>query len=172
MNKNSKYNYYVMTKDKDLLIYNTLNYSFSKILNKDLDKFDSSYNYWGNKPNVELAQAGVIIKEETNEQDLFNMFQLNAIKEKKLVITIVLTSACNFRCAYCFEENFSNKKSNISDENLETIISYVRKNLWKYNEVIISWFGGEPLLYPYVKELIDYATSQNLEIQFLQMLHY
>lgn len=143
--KKSSYNYYCYN-GKNLLIYNTLNGTFSKILHNDISKLKPLKNSRFHVKSDELIEAGVIIPETTDENIQYNAYKHNLLKNNVLSIVIILTSNCNFRCKYCFESNYDFSPEDLSETSVNAIINYIRKNISNYSGLSISWFGGEPLL--------------------------
>lgn len=74
-------------------------------------------------------------------------------------LVISLTNDCNLRCKYCFvgEKNFCKKI--ISKENIDEAIKAVKElaKVKNKKEVFITFFGGEPTLYP---KLIKYSMEK------------
>lgn len=74
-------------------------------------------------------------------------------------LVISLTNDCNLRCKYCFvgEKNFCKKI--IKKEDIDSAIKAVGKlaKVKNKKEVFITFFGGEPTLYP---ELIKYSMEK------------
>lgn len=104
-----------------------------------------------------LVNEGYIVKDddtELREVDLKYMQTCHA--QDELILTILPTEGCNFRCEYCYEEH---KKNVMSKEMQQVLINYVKKNINSYAGLTVSWFGGEPLLYPDVIE--------NLSMEFI-----
>ena len=60
-----------------------------------------------------------------------------------LYLTILPTDNCNFRCVYCYE---TNEEHYMDDQTEKNIIDFVRRNIGKYKNLRLNWFGGEPLL--------------------------
>ena len=92
---------------------------------------------------------------ETNKaQNVLNSYYED--NERKLIITILPTEKCNFRCIYCYENHEISKEKTI---NYPLIIEFIKKQvlLKDFNEVYISWFGGEPLLK--MKEIQSFMNS-------------
>ena len=58
--------------------------------------------------------------------------------------TILPTTACNARCAYCFEAGL--KYESMSDEIVEQTIRYIKATKKEDSAVSFQWFGGEPLM--------------------------
>ena len=57
--------------------------------------------------------------------------------------TIVTTTGCNARCAYCFEKG--TKPVHMNMETAERVAQYIITHRGEHEEVQIDWFGGEPL---------------------------
>ena len=64
------------------------------------------------------------------------------------------TSACNARCYYCFEKGMSH--CNMNMETAKATVDFICSCLSPEDEVLIEWFGGEPLINT---EVIDYITD-------------
>ena len=66
-------------------------------------------------------------------------------KEQKGIgnYTIVTTTGCNARCAYCFEKG--TKPVNMTTETAEKVAQYIINHRGEREKVHFSWFGGEPL---------------------------
>ena len=89
-----------------------------------------------------LIKSGIVCKSEQNEIEALKK-KTQLYNKKQFMITIFVTNACNFRCIYCTQEH---KTKVINEEVLEGIINFIEKNCYIYDEICISWFGGEPLL--------------------------
>lgn len=63
--------------------------------------------------------------------------------------TILPTSGCNARCVYCYQEGM--KRETMSPETVEQTIRFILTS-GRSRPVLLSWFGGEPLLCP---DIID-----------------
>ena len=57
--------------------------------------------------------------------------------------TIVTTTGCNARCAYCFEQGV--KPIHMTMETAEKVAQYILDHRGEHEEVKLRWFGGEPL---------------------------
>lgn len=79
-------------------------------------------------------------------------------------LRISLTDKCNLRCVYCKEED-----ETVEDEYVNNILSFddykfIIKNFKELGVNKIKFIGGEPLLYPYLKDLIYFAKHEcNIE---------
>lgn len=75
--------------------------------------------------------------------------------------TIVLTRACNLRCNFCYVKNAGydiNDKINYND--LKRIVDFCCDSPIKY----IFFTGGEPLLYPYITDILQYIKYKKSSI--------
>lgn len=63
----------------------------------------------------------------------------------KLRLTILPTLSCNLDCPYCYE---TRRDSKMEPQVVSNIKSYVKNKIGNLEELSVSWFGGEPLLYP------------------------
>ncbi len=130
----------VIESDDKYLIFS---YYSGKILAVDKQKFDK-------KTIVDVLQSKKMIGiPKSCPGDYSNYVEL----------VISLTNDCNLRCKYCFvgEKNFHKKI--ISKENIDKALIAVRELAIKKhkNEIFITFFGGEPTLYP---ELIKYSIKK------------
>ncbi len=90
-----------------------------------------------------LMEKGYIINDDIDEQARTELkFFEAAHSNNELLLTILPTEDCNFRCAYCYEEHNIGK---MSREVIERIKLYLKKELPKYKMLQVNWFGGEPL---------------------------
>lgn len=70
-------------------------------------------------------------------------------------VNLHLSEACNYRCKHCFAHFESKRLLNLKE--WESIIDNI---LQDSNIDYINFAGGEPLLYPYLDELIKYTSSK------------
>lgn len=71
-------------------------------------------------------------------------------------LRIVLTTKCNYQCKYCFAEGEKDKQIRIIPiEKLKQIIKISKE--FGINKIKLT--GGEPLLYPQIKELLEYIRK-------------
>ena len=86
-----------------------------------------------------------------HEQELLlNEIEINQALEKykrllndALLLTIMPTESCNFRCPYCYE---AHTPELMSKEILNQIQRFIADQVPCFNYVHIDWFGGEPTL--------------------------
>lgn len=82
-----------------------------------------------------------------NQEDelLFYKAPVQSLREQRnfMHLTVAPTMDCCFRCFYCFEQTKSRKY--MSEDVMDSIIEYV-KNLSGLRRMLLTWFGGEPLM--------------------------
>ena len=66
-----------------------------------------------------------------------------------------LTNRCNMDCGYCMFENYRIKDKELTKEQLFKVI----KELYQLGVRIFYFTGGEPLVYPYFREVIEKILS-------------
>ena len=141
MYKLSKYTHLTELKDS-IALYNSYTENIAQI--KDKQKFQEFFSDFSKYPNFEsLYQDGFIVKKNTDETRMANAKFLKKWANKDLMLTLLPSLECNFRCSYCYE-NFEDRK--FSDQNVKDIELFVKKNISNYSKINIGWFGGEPLL--------------------------
>lgn len=154
--KESKYNIYDMKDLYEGYVFNTLSQAYAKIdkkyfllLRKITSSDEINYNCLNDDEQVlydNMVKNKFVVEDTEDELKLYlrrRAYQVNNNKSLKMVIAPTLQ--CNFGCPYCYEKN-----SNIyMDKNtINEILSYI-ENTFKKNiieRLIISWYGGEPLL--------------------------
>lgn len=86
---------------------------------------------------------------------------------KRITIILKPTSECNFRCSYCYHADTNYERGRMSLELFEEII---QKSVSYYNDIVLIFHGGEPLLMGYdffVKalEIIKKYTTKYINIK-------
>lgn len=91
-----------------------------------------------------LIKGGFIIPDQIDEAECLVDFNKRECSDHKVLdLVICPTYGCNFRCKYCYVD-FKAHKMSLETEN--RIVKYVHRVLPQYQQVNLSWFGGEPLL--------------------------
>ncbi len=91
--------------------------------------------------------------EETDAKEKVKYFE----KEKSLAWAVVeLTESCNFNCMWCYANSGnSSDPKHMSKENLKKLIQTLANSGLKQ----ITFSGGEPTLYPYLKKAVKLAKD-------------
>ncbi|MDR5597866.1 radical SAM/SPASM domain-containing protein [Paenibacillus larvae] len=90
-----------------------------------------------------LFKKGYLVNLEINEFQLGTSQKYNMLSSERTLQLILLTNEdCNFRCTYCYED-FT--KSEMKTDVQLGIIRFLEKNISRYRQLFINWFGGEPL---------------------------
>ena len=77
-----------------------------------------------------------------------------------LFANLELTTACNLRCVHCYN----------TDDHLFLPLEVVKaklKELRQLGTLFVGLSGGEPLLHPHIKEIIDACDEQGIIVQLL-----
>lgn len=79
-----------------------------------------------------------------------------------LLLTIMPTEGCNFRCTYCYEDHVP---TTMTQQMLNQLKAFITEQASRFKSVHISWFGGEPILCK--DTVIEISTLvQTLQTQF------
>jgi uncharacterized protein len=158
-------------KEGDCLLYNTIESSLIKIEKRKVAKTKELLKYGTSNDQlaVELfTRLGYLIPNRKDELCELSIRNLNArYNNRKLLITVLPTFACNLKCIYCFEGTL--KKYIDMNKCVQNKIFELVKALAPYNDKVhVAWFGGEPLLrFDIVsslsKKLIELCKKENVE---------
>ena len=88
--------------------------------------------------------------------------KLKALLNNTLMLTIMPTEGCNFRCPYCYEDH---EIATMTRATLDRIQEYITAQAPRFQHVRINWFGGEPTLCG------DVILETNHLVQDLQKEH-
>ncbi|MBQ7433519.1 MAG: radical SAM protein [Lachnospiraceae bacterium] len=124
------------------LIYNTL---FSSMITLSDSEFIQYKNL--NFSDLDIVEAlidnGFMIPEFINEFERYEYYrhELEDKYSSSAHYTIALTTKCNARCIYCYEEGID--QYDMSFETAEKLANLLCQS---EKEINITWFGGEPLI--------------------------
>lgn len=91
-----------------------------------------------------LLEEGFIVEDRYDEiAAVLERNRLGIQDSNRLDVIIMPNMNCNFSCVYCYE---AHHKSGMEDQTIEQLLSWLHKMIPKFKAVLISWFGGEPLL--------------------------
>lgn len=157
-------NYIIKTEINDKIVFiHTITWSIYAL---DKIEFDNILT------NETMIINKIVIPNYFNEDILAHEVYLKRMTPKQLPTfekiygcVILTTTACNARCAYCYENNIT-KKEVMTLKTAEDIVQYLaEKHHGIKSPLEIQWFGGEPLLN---QTVIDYMVNRfnELDIPF------
>lgn len=140
---------YTFYKDNKYYLYNSLSNCLAEI---DKCLYSTIENGRKNHSIASIAEEMILqlkhmkVIVENDDDEINKIKYINRMRRqnnKRLILTINPTLACNFNCPYCFEISHPNLYMN--DQVEEQIIQYV-KSCNEAKAIDVTWFGGEPLL--------------------------
>jgi len=134
----------------NLLLLNTLTGDLSKIpadFSKNVESILDDPTCVANTLNAQikriLTDKSYIVDDDVDELARAELrYFETAHSTGKLLLTILPTEDCNFRCQYCYEEHNAGK---MTKKVINALKNYVERNLFRYDMLQVNWFGGEPL---------------------------
>ena len=96
---------------------------------------------------VALKNVGALVDDSTNELALFASVAARQRNEAPWKYRILTTTACNARCSYCYEKGAA--LSTLDPDTAEKTAGLIIRNYQTQpTDIVLEWFGGEPLLNP------------------------
>lgn len=156
---NKTYNF-----DDRICIYNSRTGKVLKIQKEEIAK--NILEVKSVTENIEdtLLKNGFWVRDTDNEEDIWQLEYSEMAMDNTLQLVLLPTEMCNFRCRYCYGRF---PKTIMSTQVQEGIINYLKKNINQYKALNISWFGGEPLLFPNIitelsRQMIELCRYRNI----------
>lgn len=162
----------------------------NKILNCDAFTYDLLHNLFcmDVKPAIAefiekhgqdcFVETVSMLERSINNQNLFGISEVTnfdlVLGKKELIeeistasseMELEVTEGCNLRCTYCVhqDENKENRNHGSRQMTRETAlaaIDFLAKNSGKARDIVLSFYGGEPLLnFPLIEESVRYARE-------------
>jgi uncharacterized protein len=104
---------------------------------------------------AELAYNGFIVPANVDELAVAEAMHREVQEQKdSLELILMPNENCNFRCLYCYE---SFKHNKMRRSVIDGVVEYIGSRIHGLNELMVGWFGGEPLTAP---EIIEEISSQ------------
>lgn len=111
-------------------------------------------------------------KEVGTEKLFFNTWKIQDILGNKgrfkhsypISVELTLTNKCNLDCIYCSDRELRKRQGGGSSINLDTLKKLIDDLAAGGTRGITIEGGGEPTLYPYFSEIVDYIDSKGLGI--------
>ncbi|MCI8963290.1 MAG: radical SAM protein [Eubacterium sp.] len=139
--KLSKYNLVAKYGNKTL-VFNSLMNTFTELGELEIEN-SVNIAHLTESEIKKLIDQGIIIREGVDEDRLTYIKYVETTDSDILHLVILPTLNCNFRCSYCYEDKVGQV---MSDETIEHIEEFVKKEIKGVKGVNVSWFGGEPLV--------------------------
>lgn len=170
--KPSVYNFVWSTDDPEkVMIFNSLTTALAEVSKSHIDllnlsQFDYALLPGDKRQFVDKLQKGGFVVDDTADELRTVKFAYNSDKYDSEIVRLVIapTLACNFACAYCYEQSDKSQSKNdgqnafMPDNIKQDLLNYVEKIVKTGKDVFVTWYGGEPLL---AKEII-FDLSQKI----------
>lgn len=123
--------------------------------------------------HTNLAEQGYLV-DEKEEERLYRSKYLDFIDTRdddEVQLFFVPNYSCNFACTYCYQDEYTNARQELTHEIIDAFFSYINSE-FAGRKKYLTVFGGEPLLNsPKQKDLIVYllklANEIDLEVCFV-----
>lgn len=163
-------------QENSYYLWNTLNGNMMRLSTNALEYYHHLPNVFEFSDNTifsKLIQHRYIVPEQYNEVQFILSKEQQSIQAElaeSFYITVATTLSCNYNCIYCFEKDVISSQK-MSKETQDHTIAYILSLLSK-NKICkkfrITWFGGEPLLFPEIidyisRPIIEYCDANNIE---------
>lgn len=164
MYKKSRFNYWCL-KNQNLYLYNSYTGldSILKIeeglLQKEVKEFlEGTTDKLSESVQLLLQKKGFLVETDIDELERVHGDRTAAVNSDRLVLTVLPTSGCNFKCVYCYED-FQPKKMNA--ETQEQLVKFAERLLEGKKSLFVNWFGGEPLL---AEDVVESLSKSLIEL--------
>lgn len=153
MYKYSKYNNIISEVSDTKLCYNSLSGELIKINNEVYDyliNIESNLEPEKNRFLPYLIDKGFVVEKSVDEYEMLHALrrELQYSKDvERASFVIALTTKCNLKCVYCYEDGCKSKTLN--NETTDAVIEFIKfkcQHNKRLKNLNITWFGGEPLL--------------------------
>lgn len=152
--KKSKYNICVNYND-NWLIYNLLKSTCVILTKNEYEAFEQFIWFEGCEIFTEL---GLYVEDNYSElAEVFYYIRRNSdiYNQNYRKHRIYTTFDCNAKCPYCFEKGLGNRRMSVSVS--DDVIKRIIDKQGNAKNLVITWFGGEPLLN---LRVIDHISSR------------
>ena len=146
----SHFNFVYVRVPNENVIYNTFSKALVVLTDEEYQQY-ATLSFADVDVKGQLIDNGILIEDSLNEMRFLKYFHYKTkFSSDTLFLTIAPTLDCNFSCPYCYEERRPGK---MSSEVQNALISFIRESISNgVKNLDISWYGGEPLMYPDILE--------------------
>ena len=134
-------------QDGKYIVFNTLSSSMVRLDSDTYRDVFAGKDFSDLSTIDSLKRMGFLVDDEIDEYEIITESRRKFLhfhgKDKIRNVTILLTTACNARCYYCFEKGV--EAQTLAFEDCDAIVRFICGNS-DDGKIRIHWFGGEPLL--------------------------
>lgn len=163
--KASKYNYFIPYKGKHLF-FNGVSKCFFMVSDenhKEMEKIVSHPELYEKQYGdfiKKIAGAKFVIDDDVNEVQEVQKAFISQRDTDTYKLMILPTYACNLSCWYCVQEHRNMKLSSHDVDLIKHHIQYYLEHNKDIKRLMLSWFGGEPLLaFDIIMDISSYAQK-------------
>lgn len=163
--KPSYYNYLATLEDGRTMLFNFLTNHFLELRDEEVQHVQELLDHCDEKPTGPRAALRQFLIDKLflipDEVDELEMIRIRNLSKRYDTLTynlvVMPTLECNFACKYCFE---SREKGFMSENVKRGLINWVDKIARASRRLILTWYGGEPLLdFSIIEEINSMAKS-------------
>ena len=151
MAKASRFNFWATVSENQYLLFNGISGALYELDREErtlalrfLDAPGELFDSNETALHLSLIEGGFVISDSLDETEVLRTRnRVECSHHHVLDLVISPTYECNFRCRYCYVDF---KPGRMSRDVENRIVNYLERVLHQYEQVNISWFGGEPLL--------------------------
>lgn len=133
----------------ETLLFNTLTGAFTAVSPDTYGRMERLFNdpsRSDDEPELTgfLRDRGFLVDDSVNEGSIvIERSQMGINDQNRLDVIVMPNMNCNLACVYCYE---SHEKSEMSLETTSALTAWLERMVPRFKVVLLSWFGGEPLL--------------------------
>ncbi|MBN1861625.1 MAG: radical SAM protein [Candidatus Thermoplasmatota archaeon] len=174
MYESSRYNKFFFEND-NIFLFNSFTRACVSIEKDEIEKIKHILENSASCKNEDLTnqkillENGFIIPKGINEIEILEYnYSANYFQTENINVVLVPTLVCNFKCPYCYEEGHK-KEYDLKKDYFAVLKKFAEKNFQNKKKVIISLFGGEPLLkkeelFSYLDYLMNHSKNHGYEL--------
>ncbi len=148
MPNRSRYNVLVDGGDGEQLLFNTASGAFAALGVHAGEAYAN--NACADALAAQLEHAGFLTPLSPDEElaALQGRFEAQRIDHSELVLSLVPTYACNYRCPYCYEQGLPAIKGIMDERTMDAVMAFIgaRYAEHAFDRLSVQWYGGDPSL--------------------------
>ena len=149
MYKESYYNFKCNFEDGNMMLYNSKTGAVAVIEKEHVKEISDVLETQIDSKFTGVLYTQGFLTDDSEDELAYIRRRYDNVHSSQKTIKVVMMPAefCNLACPYCFIYNYRNKI--MRQEVFDNVVSYIEKKLKDADEkrtVLISWYGGEPLL--------------------------